>query len=151
MSSLFIFMLSLVLIIIDQVIKFIASNNLNGEISAVGGLISFTYVRNFGAAFGILQDKRYIFIIATVIILSAFICIIAKRRKVDKLLGLSSVFIIGGGLSNMIDRMFRGYVIDYIKVLFFPAVCNFADYCITVGVVIFCIRMIISDRTERKS
>ncbi|RGH89804.1 signal peptidase II [Ruminococcus bromii] len=41
--------------------------------------------------------------------------------------------IIGGGIGNLIDRIFYGFVVDYISVSFFPPVCNFADYCITVG------------------
>lgn len=149
MSSLYVFSFSVVLVIIDQIIKFIVSNNLSKEISILGGWISFIYVKNFGAAFGILRDRRYIFIISTIIILTIFIYIIAKSRKVDYLLGISASLIIGGGIGNMVDRLLKGYVIDYIKIIFFPAVCNFADYCITIGVMLLIIRiMTYKDRKE---
>ena len=50
--------------------------------------------------------------------------------------------IIGGGVGNLIDRLVHGYVVDYLAVSFFPPVCNFADYCITIGVFILVIYII---------
>ena len=58
----------------------------------------------------------------------------------------SAILLIGGGIGNLIDRIFLGYVIDYLSISFFPPVCNFADYCITVGTGLLLIYMIfISD------
>ena len=44
--------------------------------------------------------------------------------------------LIGGGIGNLIDRVFYGFVVDYLSVSFFSPVCNFADYCITVGTIL---------------
>ena len=59
--------------------------------------------------------------------------------------------IIGGGIGNLIDRVFLGYVIDYIQLSFFPPVCNFADYCITAGTILFVIYIFfVSDFFQKK-
>ena len=50
------------------------------------------------------------------------------------------ILIIGGGIGNLIDRIFRGFVIDYLSLSFFPPICNFADYCITIGAVLFVLK-----------
>ena len=52
---------------------------------------------------------------------------------------ICSALIVGGGIGNLIDRIFYGYVIDYLSLSFFPPVCNFADYCITAGTVMLII------------
>ena len=57
-----------------------------------------------------------------------------NKRPEGKFFYIVAGLIIGGGLGNLYDRIVNGYVIDYISLLFFPPVCNFADYCITVGV-----------------
>ena len=48
---------------------------------------------------------------------------------------MAASLIIGGGLGNLIERVFMGYVTDYLSLSFFPPICNFADYCITAGTV----------------
>lgn len=45
----------------------------------------------------------------------------------------SIALIVGGGIGNLIDRIFLGYVVDYLQLSFFPPVCNFADYCVVAG------------------
>ena len=58
--------------------------------------------------------------------------------------------IIGGGIGNLIDRIFYGYVIDYISLSFFPPVCNFADYCITVGTVLLMVYVLFFSEVGKK-
>ena len=53
-----------------------------------------------------------------------------------------AALIIGGGIGNLIDRIFFGYVIDYLSLSFFPPVCNFADYCITAGTIMLVIYLL---------
>ena len=52
--------------------------------------------------------------------------------------------IVGGGIGNLIDRLFRGFVIDYLSLSFFPPICNFADYCITIGAFLFILCILFS-------
>lgn len=127
--------LSLVVALIDYVIKILVLNNLKpiGSLAVIPGLFSLTYVENRGAAFGMLSNARWIFIVFTFIVIAVLIYFIFKKRITSKLFNISAILIIGGGIGNLIDRIFYGFVVDYLSVSFFPPVCNFADYCITVG------------------
>ncbi len=80
-----------------------------------------------------LSDARWIFILFTLIIIALIIFVLFKYRVRSKLFNISVILIVGGGIGNLIDRIFYGFVVDYLSVSFFPPVCNFADYCITVG------------------
>ena len=127
--------LSLVVALIDYIIKILVLNNLKpiGSLTVIPGLFSLTYVENRGAAFGMLSNARWIFIVFTFIVIAVLIYFIFKKRITSKLFNISTILIIGGGIGNLIDRIFYGFVVDYLSVSFFPPVCNFADYCITVG------------------
>lgn len=127
--------LSLVVALIDYIIKIFVLNNLKpiGSLAVIPGLFSLTYVENRGAAFGMLSNARWIFIVFTFIVIAVLIYFIFKKRITSKLFNISAILIIGGGIGNLIDRIFYGFVVDYLSVSFFPPVCNFADYCITVG------------------
>ncbi len=127
--------LSLVVALIDYIIKILVLNNLKpiGSLAVIPGLFSLTYVENRGAAFGMLSNARWIFIVFTFIVIAVLIYFIFKKRITCKLFNISAILIIGGGIGNLIDRIFYGFVVDYLSVSFFPPVCNFADYCITVG------------------
>ena len=72
--------------------------------------------------------------------------------KITNKLFLTSVtLIIGGGIGNLIDRLFRGFVVDYLQLSFFPPVCNFADYCITIGAVLMVVFVLFfSDKKDDK-
>ncbi len=125
-----------VLTVIDQVIKFFIEKDLRpvNEIPFVDGFLHWEYVQNTGAAFGSFSDKTTLLSIITgVIILGGIIAIILKKIN-HKFLLVTSVMIISGGLGNLIDRIFRGYVVDFICVEFidFP-VFNFADILVTCG------------------
>ena len=99
-------------------------------------VFTIEYVRNYGAAFNILSGNRlflsFISVIST-IILSYFIFI--KENELINKFGLS--FILAGSIGNGIDRIFNGYVIDFIKIKYidFP-VFNIADICINVGFIL---------------
>lgn len=129
--------------VIDQIIKYFVNSNLKpvGSVDVIPNLFSLSYVENRGAAFGMLADARWIFIVFTVIVTAVFIVVVIKNRINSKLFAASAILIIGGGIGNLIDRIFLGYVIDYLSLSFFPPVCNFADYCITVGAVLLIIYM----------
>ena len=61
------------------------------------------------------------------------------------------VVLIGGGIGNLLDRLFRGFVVDYLSLSFFPPVCNFADYCITFGAVLFIIVLFTQNGDGKKA
>lgn len=126
---------SILLAGVDQLIKYLVVENLKpiSTVEVIPGLFSLTYVENRGAAFGMLSNARWIFILFTLAVIAAIIFVLFKYRVKSKLFNIAVVLIVGGGIGNLIDRIFYGFVVDYLSVSFFPPVCNFADYCITVG------------------
>ena len=124
---------------LDQFSKIYVSLNLNKLFNKDLLVFTIEYVRNYGAAFNILSGNRlflsFISVIST-IILSYFIFI--KENELINKFGLS--FILAGSIGNGIDRIFNGYVIDFIKIKYidFP-VFNIADIVINIGVLILMI------------
>ena len=133
-----------VLVIIDQIIKYFISAYLQpvGSVSVIDNIFSLTYVENKGVAFGMFSDMRWIFVALTLILLVIIIFYMFKKRPKDKFFYVCAALIIGGGIGNLIDRIFYGYVIDYLSLSFFPPVCNFADYCITAGTIMLVIYLL---------
>lgn len=142
-------------VIVDQIIKYFVATNLKpiGSTVAIPHLLDLVYVENRGVAFGMFKDMRWIFVVLTSIVIVVFIVLLIKNGNKSKLFSVASALIIGGGIGNLIDRVFLGYVIDYLQLSFFSPVCNFADYCITAGTVILVIYLLFfSDiKDEKKS
>ena len=148
-----VFIFSLVIAAVDFVIKLLVINNLKpvGSVEVIPGLFSLKYVENKGAAFGMLSNARWIFIAFTIIIIIALVYIMIRKKINSKLFNIAAILIIGGGIGNLIDRLFYGYVVDYLSISFFPPVCNFADYCITIGAVLMVIYLLFySDVLNKK-
>ncbi len=135
---------SAVLAGIDQVIKYFILKDIApaGSVSVINNVFSLVYVENRGIAFGMFQGMFWIFSIFTLVIIGAFIYMIVKKTFTGKIFYISSALIIGGGLGNLIDRVFRGFVVDYLSLSFFPPICNFADYCVTIGAALLAISLI---------
>ena len=131
------------LVAADQITKLLISSHYEvGESThVISGLLDFTYVQNRGAAFGMLSNQRWIFLVLTTAIIIG-ICWLWFRNYIEHITGkTSAVLIVAGGIGNMIDRIAMGYVVDFIDVspLFDFAVFNFADCCVTVGAVLMAV------------
>lgn len=137
--------IGVVLAVLDQVIKYFVSVYLQpiGSLSVIDGVFNLTYVENKGVAFGMFADMRWIFVIITVIMLLVIIFYMLKKRPKGKFFYICASMIIGGGIGNLIDRILYGYVIDYLSLSFFSPVCNFADYCITIGTVLLMVYILL--------
>lgn len=133
-----------VLVVIDQVIKYFVSAYLQpiGSVNVIDNLFSLTYVENKGVAFGMFSGMHWLFIALTSVLLAIIIFYMFKKRPKGSFFYICAALIIGGGVGNLIDRIFYGYVIDYISLSFFPPVCNFADYCITTGTILLVIYLL---------
>lgn len=127
-------------IALDQLTKWLIYFNLPiGEVAfGIDGLFEITHIRNDGMAFGLLDEHRWIFIVASIIgicVISVYLFRFSSDNRFTKI-GLALV--IGGGLGNMVDRIVLGEVVDMIHVTifndFFPYVFNVADSCVCVGV-----------------
>ncbi|MBQ3603500.1 MAG: signal peptidase II [Clostridia bacterium] len=121
----------------DQLIKLavLASSLVSGGIyTVIPDILQLRYVENTGAAFSLFSGKTELLSVFTAAVLLAGFVLIFTNKIKSKLVLTSVVMLMGGGLGNLIDRVFRHFVVDYIEVLFVDfAVFNFADCFVTVG------------------
>lgn len=136
--------IAILLVVVDQLTKLYALNVVKpqGTITVINNFYYFTYVENRGAAFGIMQNKQWFFVVVTLLIFVGFGYVLKKYKIEGKLFFAAVVLIFGGGVGNLIDRIFRGYVVDFLQFSFFSPVCNLADYFITVGAVMLIISVL---------
>lgn len=125
-------------IFLDQITKWLTVINLDlGEsFPLIQDVFHFTYVQNRGAAFGILKDHRWVFLVISSLAIVVMLIMLWKSRKDSRLLCIALSMIIGGGIGNMIDRVRLGYVVDFIDFYafdFWVWVFNIADSCVCVG------------------
>ena len=138
-------LISTLIPILDFAAKFFVFNNLSAsdEIKTFIPFLSIVKVKNFGIAFGILKGQTGLLILFISVILIALLYLVFSKKIKSKQLLVAISFIIGGGIGNLIDRMFFGYVIDYLKLSFFPPVCNLSDYFICLGgliIALYCLK-----------
>lgn len=138
-------LISALIPILDFAAKFFVFNNLSAsdEIKTSIPFLSIVKVKNFGIAFGILKGQTGLLILFISVILIALLYLVFSKKIKSKQLLVAISFIIGGGIGNLIDRMFFGYVIDYLKLSFFPPVCNLSDYFICLGgliIALYCLK-----------
>lgn len=122
---------------LDQITKAIVVSKLMpiGSAPFIKGIIRFQYAENTGAAFSMLSDHRWFFLIfSTVAIVAMLVLLIVYRKKISPFFGFIMSMIIGGGIGNQIDRFLNGYVVDFLDFEFVRfAVFNVADMFVTVG------------------
>ena len=122
------------IIIIDQITKFFVETNLiNTRIPVIDNIFYLTYLQNTGGAWGVLENNKTIFIIAIPIILIVIIIYLLKNKNISRLENIGYCMLIGGAIGNYIDRIIRGYVVDFIDFVIWP-VFNVADIAVVVGV-----------------
>ena len=145
--NLTLFFLFLTLVILDQVTKALVINFFNLYDSVVLlPIINLTFVVNYGFAFGLLNNPSLNQILVSLVILAIIIYFLYLLIKTqDKIFQLTLTLILAGALGNFIDRIFRGFVIDFIDIYIgkyhWPAF-NIADSCITLGFVVLMINIL---------
>ena len=131
------FIIGIIIILIDQLTKFLL---LNKNFTIIPNFLNITYTENRGGAFGI-GTSTIITIISIIIIVGILIYIIHERRK--NINYIPFILILAGSIGNLIDRICKGFVVDYIDInLFNYPAFNIADICIVLGVLIILIQMI---------
>lgn len=148
-----IIILTILLIIFDQVSKLFITNyfEVGDSLTIINNFLKFLYIKNTGAAFGLFMDNIFILIIITNILL-VYLIIELKKNINNKVFVISLSLIISGALGNLIDRIFRGYVVDFISFTLFNkemAIFNIADIFITIGVTILLVRIFKEGKYER--
>lgn len=125
------------LIVIDQVIKVIIVNS-NPDFSIITNFLSIVYVKNFGVAWSMLNNKQFLIIIFSIVAIGYLIKLLQEYKDYP-LIGVGLTMMIAGAIGNFLDRFIRGFVVDYIDVYIFGydfPVFNFADSMLVIGVAI---------------
>ena len=129
-----------VIVILDQVTKSLVRTNLaEGEMwSPWAWLLPYirvVHIQNSGAAFGMLPGLSMVFTILSIVVVIAILYFFPRIPRQDWVLRLALCLQFGGALGNLLDRLYQGYVTDFVSVMSF-AVFNVADACISIGVTI---------------
>lgn len=141
-----IIILSIIFIIIDQLSKIIIVNNLtnNKSIEVIKSFFYLTYTNNKGAAFSILTGRRILLILVALIVIGVLIYYVRKNKIERKVNKIALSLVIGGSIGNLIDRILRGAVVDFIDIKIFGynfPIFNLADTFIVIGVFLLIIEM----------
>lgn len=153
------FIISIILIAVlaaaDQIIKLAVVDNIAlGEVINLikfgdTKIFSLTHITNTGAAWSIMQGRSWFLIGLPVLVCIAGLLYMYKIQKNSKLEMVALSMLISGGIGNLIDRIRLHEVVDYIKCDFinFP-IFNFADICVVIGAILFCISIFFSEKDK---
>ncbi len=140
---------------LDQASKWIVMLNMTEKqsVPVIPGVFNITYIRNPGAAMGMLSDSRWVFLVLSFVGIAAVIFYLVKYRPRKKLLWIPLSMIAGGGIGNMIDRLFyidsegKRTVVDFLDFCAFPSlwkwIFNVADAFVCVGAGILFVYLLI--------
>jgi signal peptidase II len=123
-------------VLLDQLTKKLAVLYLQelDTLPIIKDVIHLTYSENTGAAFGMLKDQRWIFLVFSSVAIIAIAAYLIVSKPKNKLYVTALAFVLAGGIGNMIDRIAYGYVVDFIDFTLIDfAIFNVADSFITVG------------------
>ncbi|MGZ0049939.1 signal peptidase II [Brevibacillus gelatini] len=143
------FLIAAVIIGLDQWTKHLVVNNMErGEsIPLIADVFHLTSHRNMGAAFGILQNQRWLFIVITVVVVVGIVVSLIRLGKKQPRASLALSLVLGGAIGNFIDRATTGQVVDFLDftLINFP-IFNVADMAITIGVGILLLDVFLEGR-----
>ena len=150
-----IYLLAIIGIILDQTTKLLITSllKLNEVVNVINGFFSITYVRNTGAAWGMFSNNTLLLSIISILFLIFFIKYIEELSKVSFFYEIAFGLIVGGIVGNLIDRFFRGYVIDFFRFIILDynyPIFNIADTLIVIGVIILIINFVRDDLIEKR-
>ena len=143
-----------VLVAVDQVIKLLVDAHLKsiGSVPVIKNILQFSYYENDGAMMGMMSGKTLTMTVLAVLCLGVIAFVIFSGKVKFGVDYCCIVLMMSGGLGNIIDRIFRGYVIDYIEVLFIDFyIFNFADCLVTCAAVVLICNQIYEMIKENKA
>ncbi|MGN0106236.1 MAG: signal peptidase II [Hominilimicola sp.] len=146
--------ISILIIIADQLVKYFVATGMNvgDTLFSVLNLFDITYVQNEGAAFSILSGKLSLLSLISIMFCVGVAVYWIKKKPTHPLLCTALTMMFAGAFGNAVDRIFRGFVVDYIQTKFitFP-VFNIADIGITVGAALLVLYVILFDKEDKNA
>ncbi|MFA5411017.1 MAG: signal peptidase II [Candidatus Omnitrophota bacterium] len=139
------------ILFLDQLTKFLVTKTLtlNHSIPVIKGIFHLTLTYNRGAAFGLLKGKVPFFIFTSLVaVLLIYLELKNNKFKKFSAYNISLGLILAGGIGNLIDRLFFGYVIDFLDFRIWP-VFNLADSAITVGAILLGWSVLIKKKNKK--
>lgn len=152
----FLWLLPIALVVgLDQLTKYLAIVHLKNidTMPLIDGVLHLTYLENRGAAFGILKNHRWIFMVTSTVAVIAIIAFMLAcyKKHYHPLLYTGLALIAGGGIGNMIDRVALGYVVDFVDFrLINFAIFNVADAFVCIGCALVLLQIIVGDYIEAR-
>lgn len=135
-------------VLADQLTKRVVAGELPlGDAAEIVGPLSIHHVRNSGIAFGLFADATAVVTVLTAIAIAGMFWFFARSGRRHPLLPVALGLLLGGSLSNLVDRIRLGYVTDFIDFDYWPAF-NLADTFIVAGVGLLFVSLVASDRTS---
>ncbi len=158
-------LITLLAVILDQVSKALVLNavfakgfptdvplSTSVELSRpIDGILHFTYVSNEGAAFGMLSEHRWVFMVLSSVAILAIIAYVFWMKPKSIFARIAFAFVVGGGIGNMIDRLFMGFVVDFIDVTCINFyIFNIADCFVCVGCAMLLLYLLFFDEKKQE-
>ena len=151
----FLMIITIISILLDQLIKIIIKSKIfNSSIILIPHVLNLTYVQNTGAAFGIGSNSTSMFVAVNVVIIGLITYFIfSKKEELSKLILIALHLVLAGGIGNLIDRIARGFVIDYIDIspLIKYPVFNLADIFVVIGCLIIAVFLVKDTVIKKKN
>ena len=149
--------LAALVVVLDQVTKRLAEDHLDPtgvqKVPVVDDVLRFTYVRNRGAAFGLLQDQTTFFVFVGILVIGVIAASYRYLPRSGFRLHLALGLQLGGAIGNLIDRIRQGYVVDFVdfgyRSNWWP-VFNVADSAIVIGVALLALNALSPSPAEQR-
>ena len=140
------------IVVLDQLLKvlmvmWIGPDADRHHVDLLGESIGFEYVENTGAAFGVMTSATGALAAVSLLIAAGGVFMLWREHRRDPVATLAIALVVGGALGNVIDRIYRGYVVDFVAVGAFPRF-NLADSAITIGVLLLLAAMVRESRQQ---
>ncbi|MBU1121484.1 MAG: signal peptidase II [Candidatus Omnitrophica bacterium] len=137
-----------IIFFLDFVIKQYLINNFSFQsFPVIKNILFITVVFNTGAAFSIFKGNTFFIIVISILFIFLFLMFMKSENKKNMFFLIPCGLVLGGALSNLCDRVFLGFVIDYIDLRWWP-VFNLSDSCISVGIILLLLESIFSAKKE---
>ena len=151
----FLMIITIIAILLDQLIKIIIKSKIfNSSIILIPHVLNLTYVQNTGEAYGIGSDSTSMYVAVNVVIIGLITYFIfSKKEELSKLILIALHLVLAGGIGNLIDRIARGFVIDYIDIspLIKYPVFNLADIFVVIGCLIIAVFLVKDTVIKKKN